>query len=197
MVSDENGELSFDYGSFGPPLPIGGVPPPNANAPTRIGPADSGTYNIATGVVRIVLDVSKAENIMAGQTLAGLNVRTYFNRPDYPGFQRSQNNASDITADGSYTVVGNDLPAPGCLANRLPIAALSGNPTSGNSPLVVNFNGSESSDPDPGDSIASTFSRSVTGRPILSRQALRSPTPTLVPAHPIVRALAISSPRLR
>ncbi len=42
--------------------------------------------------------------------LAGLNVRTYFNRPD-PG-QRSQNNASDITADSSYTLVGNASCAP-------------------------------------------------------------------------------------
>jgi hypothetical protein len=45
------------------------------------------------------------ENIAAGNDLAGLNVRTYFNRPD-PG-QRSQNNASDITDDTSYPLSGN------------------------------------------------------------------------------------------
>jgi len=156
MVSDANGNLTFDYGSFGPPLPLdGSPPPPNANAPTRIGAADSGSYNRATGVIRIVLATSKAENIGPGQTLAGLNVRTAFNRPDYPGFQRSQNNASDITADGSYTLVGSDQPAPGCLVNELPTAVLSATPTSGNAPLLVNFDASGSTDPDPGDSVVS------------------------------------------
>ena len=42
--------------------------------------------------------------------LPATNVRTYFNRPD-PG-QRSQNNASDITGDGTYTLVGNASCAP-------------------------------------------------------------------------------------
>ena len=46
----------------------------------------------------------------AGSSLSGLNVRTYFNRLD-PG-QRSQNNASDITDDSGYILVGNASCAP-------------------------------------------------------------------------------------
>ncbi len=65
-------------------------------------------------LITITLDKAKAEmadgGYGAGSDLTGLNVRTYFNRPD-PG-QRSQNNASDITADSSYTLVGNASCAP-------------------------------------------------------------------------------------
>jgi PKD domain-containing protein/Calx-beta domain-containing protein len=169
MVSNGSGALSFDYGDFGPALPIGGVPSPNANSPTRLGAADSGTYNQGTGVIRIVLDTSKAENITTGQTLAGLNVRTALNRPDYPGFQRSQNNASDITAEGSYTLVGNDV---GCLLNQLPRAVLSASPTSGTSPLQVDFTGAASSDPD--GTISSYIFTFGDGTPDLEQ-----PTPTV------------------
>ena len=56
---------------------------------------------------------------IAGTGLAGLNVRTYFNRPDYISdpnstvrSQRSQNNASDITGDSSYVIAGNASCAP-------------------------------------------------------------------------------------
>jgi PKD repeat protein len=41
--------------------------------------------------------------------------------------------------------------------NSAPTAVLSANPTSGFAPLAVNFDGSGSSDPDPGDSLSYTF----------------------------------------
>ena len=108
MKTDVSGATTFEYGNFGVALdPMN--PNPNANTPVRIGDADNGTYDPATGLITITLDKSKAEmadgGYGAGSDLTGLNVRTYFNRPD-PG-QRSQNNASDITADSSYTLVGN------------------------------------------------------------------------------------------
>src|SRR5438445_3568429 len=108
MKTDAMGAVTFDYGNFGPPLPIGGVPPPNANTPTSLGSADSGTYNVATGVVTITLASSKADDSpgkVAGDSLTGLNVRTYLARPD--AGQKSQNNANDITGDGIYTLFGN------------------------------------------------------------------------------------------
>lgn len=105
MKTDATGATSFEYGNFGPPLPLDGSPPaPNANTPTKLGDA-SGTYDAAGGVITITIPNSVAENVHAGQTLSALNVRTYLARPD--AGQKSQNNANDITADGSYTLVGN------------------------------------------------------------------------------------------
>jgi hypothetical protein len=109
MRTNAMGALSFEYGDFGVALDPTN-PNQNANTPVMLGAADSGSYDMATGIIKITLSNSKAENVVAGNTLGGLNVRTYFNRPD-PG-QRSQNNASDITADSSYTLVGNAFCAP-------------------------------------------------------------------------------------
>lgn len=117
MRSDSSGNVSYEYGNFGPPLDPT-APVANANTPTKVGDADSGTFDPATGVIRITVSNSKLENIAKGNDLAGLNVRTYFNRPD-PG-QRSQNNASDITDDTSYALSGNAfcaLPEIGKLFN--------------------------------------------------------------------------------
>jgi hypothetical protein len=104
MKTDATGALSFVYGKFGVPLDATN-PNPNANTPVVVGDADSGTYNVATGVVTIVLDNSKAENVTAGGSLPNINIRTYFARPD--AGQKSQNNASDITGNSTYTLSGN------------------------------------------------------------------------------------------
>src|SRR5437868_651357 len=110
MRSDATGAVSFEYGKFGVLLQI--VPPdpnPNANTPVKLGDADSGVYDPITGLLRITLSNDKFESsanaVHAGQSLNNLNARTYLNRPD-PG-QRSQNNANDITGNGTYTLVGN------------------------------------------------------------------------------------------
>lgn len=151
MKSDAAGAVSFDYGNFGPPLPIGGVPPPNANTPTSLGSADGGSYNVATGVITITLSNSKLDDggLVAGESLSTLNVRTYLARPD--AGQKSQNNANDITGDGIYTLRGNDA----CALNTPPVAALVANPAKGEAPLSVSFDASSSSDPDTGDKVAS------------------------------------------
>ena len=145
MKTDANGVASWEYGKFGVPLDTSGnnVPNPNSNTPVKLGDADIGTYDVTTGVIEIRLSTSKAENIHAGQSLSGLNVRTYLNRPD-PG-QRSQNNASDITGDSSYTLIGNAA----CATNQLPTAHLvATTPTTGPAPLTVSFDASGSTDPD-------------------------------------------------
>jgi hypothetical protein len=128
MVTDAAGTPRFEYGKFG--IPINTSPPPlpdpQANAPTKFGDADSGSYDPLTGVITITVSKSKFRTIDGGATkynagsdLAALNVRTYFNRPDYVSdstapvrSQRSQNNASDITGDGNYSIVGNQSCAP-------------------------------------------------------------------------------------
>jgi hypothetical protein len=152
MVTDSSGNPSFEYGKFGVPLdPLN--PNPNANTPVKLGDADSGSYNVETGVITINVSNSKLENVHAGQGLAQLNVRTYYVRPTVG--PRSQNIASDITGDSNYTIVGNAA----CVANQAPTAKLAVNPEHGNPPLTVAFDASASVDPDAGDSIASyTFS---------------------------------------
>lgn len=111
MKTDAAGALSFQYGKFGVPLDATN-PNPQANTPTTFGSADTGTYDVATGLVTITLSNFKLRAIdgggskyIAGTSLSALNIRTYLARPD--AGQKSQNNASDITGDGGYTLVGN------------------------------------------------------------------------------------------
>jgi PKD domain len=159
MVTDAGGTPSFEYGKWGVPLDATN-PNCNSNTPMKVGDADSGNYDVANGVITITVSDSNLENIHAGQTLAAVNARTFFNRPFPPACgcllcQRSQNNASDITNDSAYTLLGNAF----CVSDHAPTAQLAASPTDGAAPLVVNFDGSASSDPDTGDSVASyTFS---------------------------------------
>jgi PKD repeat protein len=172
MKTDALGVPSFEYGKFGVPL-VTTSPNPNANTPVRIGDADGGSYDVATGKITITLSTSKAENIQAGQQLTGLNGRTFFARPD--AGPRSQNISSDITDNGSYTLVGNGV----CRVNQVPIARLAASPLSGTAPLTVSFDASASSDPDPGDSIASyTFDFGDGGAPVTQPNAMTSHTYT-------------------
>src|SRR5207245_2679212 len=141
MKSDVTGALSFQYGKFGVPLDATN-PDPNANTPVTYGNADSGSYDVASGVVRITISNSKLRSIdgraskyVANTSLGAINVRTYLARPD--AGQKSQNNASDITGNGAYTLVGNAF----CYVNRLPVASLSASPTQGTAPLTVSFAG--------------------------------------------------------
>ncbi len=156
MKTGSSGALSFQYGKFGVPLDATN-PDPNANTPVTFGNADSGSYNIASGVVTITISNSKFRAIDGGSTkyvantsLGAINVRTYLARPD--AGQKSQNNASDITGNGAYTLVGNAF----CYVNRLPVASLSASPTQGFAPLTVSFNGSGSTDAD-GSVVSYTF----------------------------------------
>jgi hypothetical protein len=125
MKSDATGALSFQYGKFGVPLDATN-PNPNANTPVVVGDADSGTANFATGVVTIVLSNSKAENVSAGGSLSNINIRTYFARPD--AGQKSQNNASDITGNSTYTLSGNAA----CCNNPVPFLGAVSRKTHGN-----------------------------------------------------------------
>jgi hypothetical protein len=104
MKSDAAGNLSFKYGKFGVPTDPTN-PNPNTNTPVVIGDADSGAANFATGVVTIVLSNSSAENVDAGGSLTGLNVRTFFGRPD--AGPKPQSSASDITPNATYSLAGN------------------------------------------------------------------------------------------
>jgi PKD repeat protein len=152
MKSDATGALSFEYGKFGVPLDATN-PNPEANTPVTFGNADSGSYDIASGVVTITISNSKLRAIDGGATkyvantsLGAINVRTFLARvdSDVQCGQKLQNNASDITGNGAYTLFGNAF----CHVNRLPVASLSATPTQGLAPLTVSFDGSGSYDPD-------------------------------------------------
>jgi len=127
MKTDATGAVTFDYGKFG--IPLNEIPPPppdpNANTPKSYGAPDSGSYDVATGIIRITISNSKLRTIdggagkyVAGTALSGLNVRTYLARPD--AGQKSQNNANDITPNGNYALAGN----ASCASNVLPILSV-------------------------------------------------------------------------
>jgi hypothetical protein len=123
MKSDATGMLSFEYGKFG----VATVGNPNVSTPMTLGNADSGSYDVATGVVKIILSNSKAENVTAGQSLAAVNVRTFLSRPDTG--PKTQSTASDITTDSMYTLSGN----AGCCANPVPLLGVVSRKKHGNS----------------------------------------------------------------
>ena len=128
MVTDAAGTPTFEYGKFGVPIDTSGngIPDTKSNAPKRFGQADEGSYDPLTGIIRITVAKQKFRDIdggaskyQAGTDLPATNVRTYFNRVDYVSdpnselrSQRSQNNASDITSDATYTLAGAEACAP-------------------------------------------------------------------------------------
>lgn len=80
---------------------------------------------------------------------------------------------SSLAYTGTYTVNDNQF----CRPNNPPVAVLTANPTSGNAPLTVNFNGSGSYDPDtapPPDTIASYTFNFGDGSPAVTQS-----TPTI------------------
>jgi PKD repeat protein len=133
------GVVSYEYGT---------ISPPSANVPTRLGTANDGSYDPATGTIRIRIANSLIDGVAAGQTLSSLFART-FTRPD--GLPITQTAAQDFTPNGFYNLVGN----ASCRANAAPTATLSRSPDEGCVPLTVTFDGSPSSDGDAGDTIAS------------------------------------------
>ncbi|MCA1593762.1 MAG: PKD domain-containing protein [Acidobacteria bacterium] len=141
MKTDATGAISYEYGK---------VSPPNVNAPTKQGVADSGSYDAATGTITITISNSKVDNVVAPQALSGLDARTFFDRVDGQPVTGLQ--ATDTTAAGSYQLVGNAA----CKPNALPVAVLNATPTSGIAPLGVNFDASGSSDSD-GSIVEYTF----------------------------------------
>ncbi|HYG11817.1 MAG TPA: hypothetical protein VD835_17860, partial [Pyrinomonadaceae bacterium] len=106
MLSDAQGNVRFEYGKFGAATPLDGsaVPSPNTNQPMKLGDAQ-GNYDPANGTITITLPTANAEGVMAGQSLNAVNARSFFARPE--AGVRNAATASDITGDGTYTLVGN------------------------------------------------------------------------------------------
>ncbi len=104
MKSGPLGNLGFEYGRVNYPLVTTGPAPNQGNVPTRSGAA-TGSYDAATGTIRISVPTASVDNVGAGASLLGVEVRTFLGRPD--GLPISQSVASDFSPAGSYTLVGN------------------------------------------------------------------------------------------
>ncbi|HEX7176967.1 MAG TPA: PKD domain-containing protein [Pyrinomonadaceae bacterium] len=137
MKTSATGAISYEYGK---------VAPPNANLPTRVGDADAGTFDPATGTITITISNSKLDNVGVGQGLNTLDARSFWNRADGQPVTGLQ--ATDTTPAGGYELVGNAA----CEPNEAPVAVLTATPKSGLAPLNVAFNAAGSTDAD-GDAI--------------------------------------------
>jgi len=88
-------------------------------------------------------------NPAVGQAISGFLTRIAAN---LVGISITPDNMPDnLGPAGSYTVVGNAACAP----NKPPVAALTATPIKDEAPLLVHFDASGSSDPDPGDMVTS------------------------------------------
>lgn len=112
-------------------------------------PADPASNFTPDGTITIVVPRSAIGAPAEGQQLTGFLTRIAAN---LVGVTITPDNMPDSLAPtGSYTIVGN----ASCAPNTAPIAVLTANPLSGDPPLVVTFDASGSSDPDPGDQVVS------------------------------------------
>ncbi len=146
---------TFHYGFFAVDETTG------INTENEVGTPDTTAFN-ANGTITIGIDPAKLDPNGAasppppgpGSVLAGVHGET-----------RTLVGAllllNDTTSGGNYTLSGNAY----CATNTPPTARLTANPTSGAEGVTVAFNGSASSDPDPGDSVVSYTFRFGDGSP--------------------------------
>jgi hypothetical protein len=104
MKTDLSGNASFEFGRVSYPLVTTSPAPNQGNIPTRFGSA-VGSYDAASGTIRIVVPTASVDNVSAGATLLGIEARSFIGRND--GLPISQNVSTDFSPAGSYTLVGN------------------------------------------------------------------------------------------
>jgi PKD repeat protein len=160
MTTDGTSTVTFEYGTLQTAsLVVLGVP---TEIPAA-GPPDPASNFNADGTITIFLAKSAIGNPQPGDLLGAVNGRT-FDTGDSPPMtlERSnllvdhtfvKGNTDNSYPAATYTVVGN-VPC-GAIPNTRPTADLKANPTSGNAPLSVTFDGTGSFDPDFSDTIAS------------------------------------------
>jgi hypothetical protein len=113
MRTDISGTPSFEYGRISYPLVYTAPAANQGNLPTKLGAADAGVYDAATGTVRITVTRASLDddsNIGAGKTLTSIEARSFLGRND--SLPINQNTSSDYTATGKYLVAGNDTCQP-------------------------------------------------------------------------------------
>jgi hypothetical protein len=116
-------------------------------------PADPASfYDPATGTIVIVASAADL-GLQGGDTITGFNSASVqaVTTPVLGGAETLDEMPDGLAYTGSFAVQPNE----GCAPNTAPSAALGASPRSGSVPLPVTFDGSGSSDPDAGDSVAS------------------------------------------
>jgi uncharacterized repeat protein (TIGR01451 family) len=141
MKTDPLGTVSFRYGT-------------GSGSNNGTGPLDAGSTFAPDGTITLLVAQSKISPAQGGMLAPGKKLTGFLTRirlETGTGGALTPDNAPDSLAPtGEYVLSGNAF-----CSNRAPTAALTATPTSGSTPLTVNFNGSSSSDPDAGDTIAS------------------------------------------
>ncbi len=153
--------ITFDVGATNYTVRMTNLPQDGATTVPifQVGPtagpfvaADPASTFTPNGTITIVVPRSAIGNPAVGSAITGFLVRIR------AGGTLAVDDMPDSRApSGSYTVVGNAF----CTPNSPPVASLAAhihgttNPPEGNPPLNVDFDASGSSDPDPGDSVAS------------------------------------------
>lgn len=105
MKSDLLGALKFEHGRVSYPLVYTSPAPNQGNLPTKFGDVE-GSFDPVNGIIRITVSNDKVDNPVAGQTLVGLEVRSFLGRND--ALPINQNLSSDFAATGTYQVRSND-----------------------------------------------------------------------------------------
>ena len=98
------GAMAFEHGRINYPIVAGSTATNQGNLPTKFGDA-SGSYDAATGVLRITVPTAAVDNVGAGATLLGVEARTFLGRND--SLPVNQNLTADFSPGGSYTLLGN------------------------------------------------------------------------------------------
>ncbi|HEU5216266.1 MAG TPA: PKD domain-containing protein [Gaiellaceae bacterium] len=157
-------------------------------------PADPASfYDPATGTIVIVASAADL-GLQAGDTVTGFNAASVqaVTTPVLGAAETLDEMPDGLAYQGSFSVQSNDSCAP----NTAPTAALTASPRSGNVPLQVAFDGSGSSDTDPGDSIASyTFDFGDGSAPVT--QSTPTTTHTYTNAGEFKATLTVTDPHGR
>ncbi|MEP6810364.1 MAG: PKD domain-containing protein, partial [Chthoniobacterales bacterium] len=135
--------------------------------------ADPASTFTPDGTITIVVPRSAIGNPATGTAVTGFLTRIT------AGAITPDNMPNSLTPSGSYTVVGNAFCAPNTapLANLVAHVQGTSNPPVGDPPLAIDFDGSASSDADPGDTIASyTFDFGDGSAPVTQGSPLISHT---------------------
>lgn len=132
MKTDLLGRPSFEHGRISYPVSTGSPAANQGNIPTRVGAA-AGSYDAATGTLRIQVPTAAVDDVGAGDTLLGIEGRTFLARND--SLPVNQNLTSDFAVGGGYTLVGN----ASCENPPAAPTSLTGTATKGHRTVVLSW----------------------------------------------------------